>query len=82
MTASAGVSITAQRVAAYRLGFARMPAPFGRNTFIAAHGTETWVGDNERPELRVYDTAGRLRRIVRWTLPPRPIPGMIQALPR
>ena len=29
MTASAGVSITAQRVAAYRLGFARAPAPFG-----------------------------------------------------
>jgi hypothetical protein len=51
----------------------RQPAPFARSTFVAAHGMEWWVGDGERPELRVYDTRGRLRRVARWAQPPQPI---------
>lgn len=49
-------------------GFAsRGPAPFGRKTFIAVHGNEIWVADNDRFEVRVHDAGGRLRRIIRDT---------------
>ncbi len=51
----------------------RQPAPFGRSTFIAANGGEWWVGDSERAELRVYDTRGRLLRIIRWSHPPQSV---------
>lgn len=51
----------------------RQPAPFGRNTFVATHGNELWIGDSERFELRVYDRAGHPLRIVRWPGEPRRI---------
>ncbi len=44
----------------------RQRVPFGRNTFVATHGNELWIGDGERFELRVHDRAGRPLRIVRW----------------
>lgn len=41
--------------------------PWTRTSSVAVGGTRVFVGDQDRPEIRVYDGAGRLERIVRWT---------------
>lgn len=49
----------------------RQEVPFGPATLIAAVDSMIWVGDNATAEVRAYDAAGELRRIVRLQDRPR-----------
>ncbi|SOD02470.1 hypothetical protein SAMN05216486_10380 [bacterium JGI 053] len=51
----------------------RQAAPFGRRTFVAARGKRLWIADSERFEVRTCDDAGRLLRVARASVAPRPI---------
>jgi hypothetical protein len=43
--------------------------PWSRTSSVAVFGTRVFAGDQDQPEIRLYDGAGRLERIVRWTAP-------------
>jgi hypothetical protein len=47
--------------------------PFSRATRIATHGDEIVIGTQDHPELRFYGSDGRLIRIVRTGVSPRPV---------
>lgn len=52
-----------------------LPRPYGRATSAAVGGDRLFVGTGERFEIAVYDTAGRIVRLVR-------IPVVADSLPR
>lgn len=48
-------------------GFAmRLPVPFGPRTHVETRGDRVYVGDSEHARVAVLDTAGTLRRLIRW----------------
>lgn len=51
------------------------PYPFSASTFGATVGDGLVVGTAEAPELRLYDSAGALQRVVRWPDHDRTVAG-------
>lgn len=47
--------------------------PFGLGTFVAVHGSTTWIGDAVRSEVQGYRADGKLTRIVRSAASRRPV---------
>ena len=43
---------------------------FGRSTEVAAGGSDVWIGDTDRFEIRRYGFDGRLEALVRWDFEP------------
>ena len=43
---------------------------FGLNTTLGGRGDQVYVGDNAKPEIRVYGQDGTLRRIIRYPYTP------------
>jgi hypothetical protein len=47
--------------------------PFGKALTLSTAGGRLDVGTGDRPEIASYDSAGRLRRLIRWSQPSDPV---------
>lgn len=47
--------------------------PFGKRTFVVAHGNSLIVADNGLSAIRSYDLGGKLQRVIKWRADPIPV---------
>lgn len=63
-------------------GVVSLEPPFGPVSSIRAGGDRIYVATGDSDEVRVYDPQGDLARIVRRTVPPRPVTPELEQLER